>query len=68
MEVSRKKPIPSPLTILMNHVQQLFKKKNWHAKYLYAIHLSVPTWLKRFNIFKNLFLSEYFKKGDFGGF
>ena len=44
------------------------KKKNRHAKFLYATHLSPPSWLKRFNIFKNLFLSEYLKKGILGAF
>ena len=43
-------------------------KKNWYAKFLYATHLSAPTWLKRLNILKDLFLSEYLKKKDFGGF
>ena len=30
----------------------IVKKKNWHAKFLYATHLIVgaPTWLKWFNI------------------
>ena len=46
----------------------IVKKKNWHAKFLYATHLSAPTWLKWFNIFKNLFLLEYLQKRDFGGF
>ena len=46
----------------------IVKKKNWHAKFLYATHLSAPTWLKWFNIFLNLFLSEYLKRRDFGGF
>ena len=23
----------------------IVKKKNWHAKFLYATHLSAPTWL-----------------------
>ena len=37
----------------------IVKKKNWHAKFLYATHVSAPTWLKWFNIYYNLFLSEY---------
>ena len=43
----------------------IVKKKNWHAKFLYATHLSVLTWLKWFKIFRNLFLSEYFLKKGF---
>ena len=46
----------------------IVKKNNWNAKFLYAIHLSAPTWLKRFNIFLNLFLSAYSKKGFLGAF
>ena len=46
----------------------IVKKKNCHAKFLYATHLSAPTWLKWFNIFLNLFLSEYLKKGILGAF
>ena len=44
------------------------KKKNWHAKFLYATQLIAPTWLKWFNRFWNLFLSERSEKRDFGGF
>ena len=48
--------------ILMNHVQQLMLKKNYHAKFLYTTHLiSAPTWLKWFNFFLNLILSEGIK-------
>ena len=43
------------------------EKKNWPAKFLYANHLSAPTWPKWFNIFWNLFLSEYLKKKGFWG-
>ena len=45
----------------------IVKKKNWHAKCLYATHLTAPTWLKWFNILKNLVLSVYLKKKGFCG-
>ena len=43
------------------------KKKNCHAKFSYATHLNAPTWLRWFNIFKNLFLPEYLKKKGLWG-
>ena len=44
------------------------KGNNWHAKFSTATHLIAPTWLKWFNIFRNLFLSEsiFFFKGTSG--
>ena len=33
-------------------------KRNWHVKILYAIRLSISTWLIWFNITKKLFLTD----------